>query len=100
MVRHVILWKIKEEKTAEEKEQIKVNVKKGLEGLAGQIPGLVEIKVQAESLASSTADVMLDSTFADEAALKAYAIHPAHLEVADNYVRPFMEVRMCLDFEA
>ena len=42
---------------------------------------------------------MLDSTFTDEAALKAYAVHPAHVEVADNYVRPFMEVRMCLDFE-
>lgn len=99
MVRHVILWKIKEEKSAEEKEKIKANVKKGLEGLAGQIPGLVEIKVQTESLASSTADVMLDSTFADEAALKVYATHSAHVEVAEQYVRPFMEIRMCFDFE-
>lgn len=99
MVKHIILWKIKEEKTAEEKEQIKANVKKGLEGLAGQIPGLLEIKVQTEALESSTADLMLDSSFESQEALKGYAIHPAHVAVADGAVRPNMEVRMCLDYE-
>ena len=99
MVKHIILWKIKEEKTAEEKEQIKANVKKGLEGLAGQIPGLLEIKVQTEALESSTADLMLDSSFESQEALKGYAIPPAHVAVADGAVRPNMEVRMCLDYE-
>lgn len=99
MVKHVILWKIKEEKTAEEKMVIKENVKKGLEGLAGKIPGLLEIHVQTESLASSTADVMLDSIFESEEALKAYAVHPDHVAVADSAVRPNMEIRMCLDYE-
>ena len=99
MVKHVILWKIKEEKTAEEKMVIKENVKKGLEGLAGQIPGLLEIKVQTESLGSSTADLMLDSSFENPEALKEYATHPAHVAVADSAVRPNMEVRMCLDYE-
>lgn len=99
MVRHIILWKIKEEKTEEEKKKIKAGVKAGLEGLAGQIPGLVEIKVQTESLSSSNADVMLDSTFESEEALKNYASHPAHVAVADQNVRPFMEIRLCLDFE-
>ena len=98
MVKHIILWKIKEEKTAEEKQQIKENVKKGLEGLLGQVPGLTECHVQIEALASSTADILLVSTFTDEEALTAYKTHSAHVEVADTYVRPFMEVRMCLDF--
>lgn len=99
MVKHIILWKIKEEKTEKEKEEIKANVKKGLEGLAGQIPGLLEIKVQTESLESSTADLMLDSSFENPEALKEYATHPAHVAVADSAVRPNMEVRMCLDYE-
>lgn len=99
MVKHIILWKIKEEKTEKEKEEIKANVKKGLEGLAGQIPGLLEIKVQTESLESSTADLMLDSSFENTEALKGYATHPAHVAVADSAVRPNMEVRMCLDYE-
>lgn len=100
MVKHIILWQLKDEFTAQEKETIKAGIKEGLEGLAGQIPGLTEIKVQTEMLASSNVDVMLDSTFKDEASLKGYAVHPAHVEVADTKVRPYTKTRACIDFEA
>ena len=63
------------------------------------MPGLVDIHVQTDGLASSNADVMLDSTFESETALKAYAVHPAHVEVADRDVRPYTQTRLCLDFE-
>ncbi len=99
MVKHVILWKLKEELSAEERQKIKEEIKAGLEGLQGIIPGLVEIKVQIEGLSSSNADLMLDSTFTDEEALKGYGIHPAHVEVADRKVRPYTQIRLCLDFE-
>ena len=100
MVKHVILWQLKDELSAEEKVAVKAGIKEGLEALAGKIPGLTEIKVQTEGLASSNADVMLDSTFVDEAALKGYAVHPEHVAVADGKVRPFTKTRICLDFEA
>lgn len=45
MVKHVILWTLKNEYSKEEKEAIKAEIKAGLEGLAGQIPGLLEIHV-------------------------------------------------------
>ena len=96
MVRHVILWKLKGE--IADKEAVKDGIKKGLEGLEGVVPGLVDIVVHTNGLGSSNADVMLDSTFVSEEALKGYAVHPAHLEVANTKVRPFTEVRMCLDF--
>lgn len=64
-----------------------------------KISGLVEIKVQIVALPSSNADVMLYSVFSDENALKEYAVHPEHVYVADTFVRPFTETRMCLDFE-
>ena len=99
MVKHIILWQLMDELTAEEKVQVKAGIKEGLEGLKGQIPGLTEIHVQTEALSSSNAEVMLDSTFEDEAALKAYAVHPAHVEVADTKVRPYTKTRACLDFE-
>ena len=98
MVRHVILWKLKEMPAAEQ-ETVKADIKAGLEGLAGQIPGLVEIHVNINALPSSNADLMLDTTFVDEAALKGYAVHPAHVAVADGKVRPYTAVRTCLDFE-
>ena len=100
MIKHVILWKLKENFSAAEKETIKAGIKEGLESLKGVVPGLEEIVVQTRGLASSNADLMLDSTFTDEAALKNYATHSAHVEVANSKVRPFTEVRLCLDFEA
>ncbi len=42
---------------------------------------------------------MLDSTLESEAALKAYAVHPEHVAVANGKVRPYTVQRSCLDFE-
>ena len=98
MVRHVILWELKEEFSAEEKAVVKQDIKTALEALAGVIPGLVSITVNINGLASSNADCMLDSVFADEAALQAYQKHPAHQEAANTKVRPFVAKRLCLDF--
>lgn len=99
MVKHVILWQLKDELSDSEKKSVKAGIKEGLEGLKGQIEGLVEIQVNTNGLASSNADVMLDSTFVDEAALKGYAVHPAHVAVADGKVRPYTKSRVCLDYE-
>jgi len=99
MVKHVIVWKLKDEYSAEEKENIKKGIKEGLEGLKGKIPGLVDIKVNINGLASSNADLMLDSTFETEEALKGYSVHPEHVAVANGKVRPYTAVRSCLDFE-
>lgn len=99
MVKHIILWKLNEELSIGEKATVKAEIKAGLEGLFGAIPGLLEIKVYTESLSGSNVDLMLDSSFVDEAALKGYAVHPAHVAVADGKVRPYTVVRSCMDFE-
>lgn len=98
MVKHVILWKLKNE--IADKAAVKAGIKSGLEGLKGIVPGLVDICVNTEGLASSTADVMLDSTFESAEALKGYSVHPAHVAVANTKVRPYTETRMCLDYES
>ena len=96
MVKHIILWILKEEFNTHE---VKMGIKTSIESLLGVVPGLLEIKVQIEKLDSSNADVMLYSVFENEDALKAYAVHPAHVEVADTKVRPFTKARSCIDFE-
>lgn len=95
MVKHIILWKLKSEYNTA---QIKEDMKASLEGLYGKIPGLLEIKVQTEVLATSNVDVMLYSVFENEEALKGYAVHPEHVAVADTKVIPFTETRSCIDF--
>ena len=100
MVKHIILWTLNRELTEEEKTNVKKGIKEGLEGLAGKIPGLTDIKVIIDGrLDTSNADVMLDSTFTDFESLKGYAVHPDHVAVADGKVRPYTVQRSCLDFE-
>lgn len=99
MVRHVIVWTLKDEYSDSEKEQIKAGIKEGLEGLSGKIPGLVEIKVNTDKLASSSGDVMLDSLFENEEALKNYSSNPLHVEVANTKVRPYVKIRSSFDYE-
>lgn len=99
MVKHIILWQLKDELSGQEEEKVKREMKESLESLSGKIPGLIEIKVQTESLSSSNADIMLNSTFESEEALKGYSIHPDHVYVADKNVRPYTKTRICMDFE-
>ena len=85
MVKHIILWKLREDLSEEQKAEIKLGIKEGLEGLSGKVPGLLDIKVQIDGrLDSSNADVMLDSTLESPEALRCYAKHPAHVAVADS----------------
>lgn len=99
MVKHVILWKLKETVGGEEKEKVLREMKEHLEALVGKVPGLLCLKIVTAPLASSNADVMLDSTLESEEALKRYQSHPEHVRAADTYVRPFTEVRLCMDYE-
>jgi hypothetical protein len=100
MVKHIILWTLNPALTEEEKNKVKADIKAGLEGLVGKVPGLLDVKVHVDGrLSSSNADVMLDSTLESAEALKAYATHPEHLAVANGKVRPYTVQRSCLDFE-
>lgn len=98
MVKHIIVWTLKE-MSDEEKIKVKKGIKENLEDLKGKIPGLFEITVHTEALPSSNADLILDSTFLDEASLKGYAVHPDHVYVADTFVRPNVQIRSCIDYE-
>ena len=100
MVKHIILWRLRSELSETEKREKALAIKQGLESLKGQVPGLLDIHVQIDGrLETSNADIMLDSTLDSFEALKGYAVHPAHLAVANGVVRPNTELRTCLDYE-
>ena len=97
MVRHVIIWTLRDDLTEQEKTNALIKSKRGLERLRGRIDGLERIKVQIDNLESSNADMMLDSSFTDEAALAAYQKNPEHLEVAE-FIRSVVSDRKCIDY--
>ena len=98
MVKHIILWQLRDELSDVEKATVKKEIKEGLEGLVGKVPGLIDVHVQTTHLYSSNCDLMLNCTLRDEAALKGYAVHPDHLAVANGKVRPYTKSRMCIDY--
>jgi len=99
MIRHIVIYNLKNELSETEKESIKAAIKEGLEGLNGKIPGLIEMKIHTVGTAGTSTDYMLESIFESAEALKAYKSNPLHLDIANTKVRPFIETRSCFDFE-
>lgn len=97
MVKHVVLWKLKDELTSQEKETVCKEIKKGLESLEGNIPGLLSVSVSINPIASATADVMLETAFSNEDAMNNYSVNPLHVDVANKKVRPFIKTRLAFD---
>lgn len=78
MIVHIVMFKFKEENKAENLHKVKAE----LEDLLNKIDVLKSMEVGIDFNHSQRAmDLCLYSKFDNEADLKAYAVHPAHLEV-------------------
>lgn len=97
MVKHIVAWNYAENLTEQEKLESAQIMKKELENLINLIPGIVSIKLYIKPLNSSDSDLVLDSVFENEEALKAYQIHPEHVRVGSTYVKPVTTNRKCID---
>lgn len=97
MVKHMIVWKFKDE--IENKADVAEKIKAALEGLVGKIDGLLSMHIHTEKLSSSSGDLFMDSVFESAEALSSYAVHPLHVEIADGVVRPAMTARLSFDYE-
>ena len=85
MVHHIVMWKFKPEIEENKKEELKKAMEENLTALVGKIPGLLTLEFVA-------------CPFEKEEDISVYAKHPAHVAVADTYVRPFVTERACLDY--
>jgi hypothetical protein len=99
MVKHIVLWRLKDFAEGADKASNAGHIKVGLEGLRGRIPGLVAIEVGVNFEPSPAAfDVALYSVFESREALAAYQAHPEHAKVADFILRVRSE-RVVADYE-
>ena len=77
MIRHIVLFKIKDEYKAEIPELVK-----NFYTMVGRVDGLVSLEAGADILGSERSyDIALICTFRDRAAFDAYQDHPAHRPV-------------------
>ena len=95
MIKHVVMWKFKEENKAE-------NLKKAKEmllALPAIIGELKKMEVYFDITGSDMSmDMMLDTEFLSVEDMKAYAVHPEHLKVS-AFIRSVIESRVVLDSE-
>jgi hypothetical protein len=99
MIKHVVVWKLRESAEGADKAANALRIKQELESLRGRIPGLLSLEVGIDIDRSSAAfDVVLLTEFEDPAALSAYQAHPEHARVAEFIGRVRLE-RVLVDFE-
>ncbi len=79
MVKHIVLWRLKDNAHGNDPVTNADLIKQKLEGLRGRIPGLIAIEVGIDfSNTESSANLMLYSEFVDREALSSYQAHPEH----------------------
>lgn len=99
MIRHICMFKLKEEaggKSKAENLQTAVSMLKDLYDLPGVVRA--EVVTNAPMMPESNYDLCLIFDFADAQALGAYQGHPRHTEFG-AFISPVRESRACIDYE-
>ena len=92
MVKHIVLFTLKEGVDKEEAVKLSASV---LEPLVGQIPGLMKLEVKQAYVG---VDFALYSEFESKQALSNYADHPLHLEAKAHFWH-LLDGRTVADYE-
>src|SRR5450830_1191426 len=99
MIKHIVLWKLKELAEGGDRLSNAAKMKTMLDACANLVPGILKFETTlAQPGLEATYDVILYSEFADKAALDAYQDHPDHVAI-----KPFFgavrDERQCMDYE-
>ncbi|QOY92454.1 Dabb family protein [Massilia sp. UMI-21] len=99
MIKHIVMWKLKEEAEGADKSTNAREMKRRLDACARIVPGQLCFEVMlAQPGLEATYDVVLYAEFADRAALQAYIDHPTHQAVVP-FIGAVREGRQCMDYE-
>ena len=98
MIKHIVMWQIKDEARGKTKQENATEIKALIEGLSGQIEGLLLIEVGVNALPDPNAyDLVLTCVFEDEAAFEYYKTHPKHVAAA-NVIGEVKVARTVVDY--
>ncbi|MGL4853025.1 MAG: Dabb family protein [Phocaeicola sp.] len=97
MVKHIVLFKLKETLSAEEKLEIMTQFKNAIESLPASIEQIRHIYVGFNMNPAEQWDLCLDSEFDSLEDVKVYAAHPAHVAAA-SILKDAKADRSCVDY--
>lgn len=98
MVKHIVMWKLKEEAHGNDKATNARLIKEKLEALNGQISGLIRLEVGIDFLGEGNLDVILYSELENREALDTYQNHPLHQALLP-FVKEAVTERKAVDYE-
>ncbi|MFW5890001.1 MAG: Dabb family protein [Marinilabiliaceae bacterium] len=98
MIKHIVLFKFRDDLPEKEKARKLSSIKTDLEALTGKVETLKRMEVGINCNPDESYDLALTSEFEDMEGLKAYANHPEHLKVG-AVIREILEQRACVDYE-
>ncbi len=99
MVRHIVMFKLKEFETPAAKEAKIQEIKVALEALINKIDVLRMIRLDFNVNPAETWDIILTTELDSLADVNTYANHPEHVAVAKNIIGPVKADRACVDYE-
>lgn len=98
MVKHIVLFKLKNEISAEEKQVVALKFKSAIEALPTVIPFIKHVEVGININPDEQWNIALYSEFNTLEEVKSYAVHPAHVAAA-KLLADVKESRSCVDYE-
>jgi hypothetical protein len=98
MIKHIVLFKLKDEVPQDEKMRLATKFKEAIENLPAKIPYIRNIEVGFNINPGENWNIALYSEFDTLEDVKLYAIHPEHL-AAGKIIAQIKENRACVDYK-
>ena len=99
MVRHIVMFKLKEFASPAEKQAKLDEIKTRLEALIDKIDVLRKMEVKFNCNPEESWDLILITELDSLADVSTYADHPEHVAVAKGIIGPVKADRACVDYE-
>lgn len=98
MIKHIVLFKLKDTLSSSEKEDVMSRFKSAIEALPDKIEIIRSIHVGFNCNPAEQWDIVLNSEFDTMEDLSIYASHPEHI-AAGSIIKDAKADRACVDYE-
>lgn len=100
MIRHIVMFALDGFPTPGDKQRHLLRIKTSLEMLPSQIERLNDLKVYLNVNEAEEYDFVLEAELNCMDCVKAYQEDPLHQRIINDFVKPYLKKRACVDYTA